>query len=57
MGEISSTLDSESNLEVISQGNITLNSSSTTKGNFIAAKNFAANGGSSLIDSIQVKGQ
>ena len=51
-----STLDSASNLEVISQGNIIFNSSSTTKGEFIAAKNFTANGRANLIGSIQVKG-
>ena len=50
------TLESDSNFQVISQGNIIFNSSSTTKGNFIAAKNFTTNGRSSLIGSIQVQG-
>ena len=53
---VSDTLDERSNLEVISQGDITFNSSSTTKGNFTAAKNFTANGRSSIIGSIQTKG-
>ncbi len=51
-----STLDDHSNLQVISQGNITFNSSSTTKGNFTAARNFTANGRSDIIGSIQAKG-
>ena len=50
------SLDEGSNLEVISQGNITFNSSSTTKGNFTAARNFTANGRSDIIGSIQAKG-
>ncbi|MEL7405900.1 MAG: PKD domain-containing protein [Cyanobacteria bacterium J06558_2] len=50
------SLDSASNLEVVSQGNIIFNSSSITKGNFIAAKNFTTNGNSRLLGSIQVKG-
>ena len=51
-----STLNSQSNLQVISQGDIIFNSFSTTKGNFTAAGDFTTNGRSSIIGSIQTKG-
>ncbi|MEM8723706.1 MAG: hypothetical protein AAGE84_31255, partial [Cyanobacteria bacterium P01_G01_bin.39] len=50
------TLDSSSNLRVVSQGNIIFNSQTDTRGDFTAAKDFTANGRTSLIGSIQVKG-
>jgi|GEM_PF-5055323 len=51
-----STLDENSNLQVISQGNIIFNSSSATKGEFIAGGNFTTNGRANLFGSVKVKG-
>ncbi len=51
-----STIDSTSNLEVISQGNITYNGASATRGAFLSAKNFTYNGNSTLYGAIGAKG-
>ncbi|MEA5551989.1 PKD domain-containing protein [Anabaena cylindrica UHCC 0172] len=50
------TTDANSNLQVISNGDITYNAAANTRGTFQAVKNFNYNSSSTLFGSIEVKG-